>query len=740
MNSTLNTWRATLIALAAGIVVACGGDSDNGNTAPPPGGPTAVAPSFTAQPADVTVTAPGPAAFTSTASGTPAPGLQWQASTDAGASWTNIAGATGATYSISATGVAQNDQRFRAVATNSAGSANSQPARLTVQAPLVAPTITNQPADRTVIEPATATFSVVADGSAPLAYQWQRNVIGTWTDIAGATASSYTTAATTRAADHGAQFRVVVTNAAGSMTSNAATLSVDAAPTNVVGPAGGTLNFLNGAVRLEFPPGAVAVNTTIAVTAANSPGRNPEPLGGTLYELQPSMSFAQPVRLTLRFVPAQLPADVDVQTLRIGKSTAEGWASFDSVVDAVAGTVSANLTTFSAYGVIPGLHTWQFGAVPGMAVRYFDWSEADIAYIGTDTAGAVYLLGHKTAASSTPPVQRGGFIARLNVDLSVQWLRELPDITPASGDYVLRVDQTGNVFAAYTVQTATGQAVQLMGYNPNGSPRGGFPVRWNLAQFDGARGMAIDATGNVHVFGRSGALNASIVNGSYAVVRGSDGSFARSPVPVVLPRGPLPTSVEPWDMGLDFAGNVYFTSTWFGNSTPAFGGHVSSFQATTLGARAGFPVVFPGLVFFIARPVNSQAISPLQIVPVTGAMGTTSQLNALNVVSGAMQPGFPLALANASSLLFAAIDASSNTWQLGSARTTQGKRKVWLGSINNSAQMRASFPRISGATADTDEYPWDIAVDPAGTAYVIGRQQQVPGGPYRLFIVRQPAL
>jgi hypothetical protein len=70
----------------------------------------------------------------------------------------------------------------------------------------------------------TATFSVTATGSATLSYQWQKGA----TAIAGATSSSYTTAATT-SSDNGAQFTVAVSNSAGSVTSNAATLTVNAA-------------------------------------------------------------------------------------------------------------------------------------------------------------------------------------------------------------------------------------------------------------------------------------------------------------------------------------------------------------------------------------------------------------------------------------------------------------------------------------------------------------------------------
>src|SRR5205814_34594 len=77
---------------------------------------------------------------------------------------------------------------------------------------------------QTVTTGQTATFTVVAAGTAPLSYQWRKS----GTAISGATAPTYTTPATT-SADNGSQFTVVVSNTAGSVTSNAATLTVSAA-------------------------------------------------------------------------------------------------------------------------------------------------------------------------------------------------------------------------------------------------------------------------------------------------------------------------------------------------------------------------------------------------------------------------------------------------------------------------------------------------------------------------------
>jgi len=87
-----------------------------------------------------------------------------------------------------------------------------------------APLISIQPANKTVTAGQSATFSVGATGTGPLSYQWQKN----GSPLGGAVASSYTTPATTTA-DSGSTFRVVVSNASGSVTSTSATLTVTAA-------------------------------------------------------------------------------------------------------------------------------------------------------------------------------------------------------------------------------------------------------------------------------------------------------------------------------------------------------------------------------------------------------------------------------------------------------------------------------------------------------------------------------
>jgi len=118
----------------------------------------------------------------------------------------------------------------------------------------VAPSITTQPASRTVIAGQTASFTVAASGTTPMTYQWKKNGVA----ISGATSSTYTTPAETTT-DNNAQFTVAVSNSAGSATSNAATLTVSAS----------TLLLNSSTSSLSFGSVNVSSNSTQSVTLTN---------------------------------------------------------------------------------------------------------------------------------------------------------------------------------------------------------------------------------------------------------------------------------------------------------------------------------------------------------------------------------------------------------------------------------------------------------------------------------------
>jgi hypothetical protein len=178
---------------------------------------SAVAPTITTPPQSLTVTAGQSATFTVVATGTAPLSYQWSKAA------TTIAGATTATLSLP-NAQAADAANYSVVVTNSAGSATSVAATLTVNPAPIPPTITTQPQSLTLTAGQNASLSVVAAGTAPLTYQWSKGAVA----IAGATSATFPL--TNLQASDAGNYAVVVTNAAGSITSAAATLTVNPAP------------------------------------------------------------------------------------------------------------------------------------------------------------------------------------------------------------------------------------------------------------------------------------------------------------------------------------------------------------------------------------------------------------------------------------------------------------------------------------------------------------------------------
>ncbi len=139
----------------------------------------AAAPAFTTQPSSLTKNAGENASFTVAASGSPAPTLQWQLSTDNGGSWSNIPSETSATLTVSNVQTSQSGNQYRCRATNTVqADVASNAATLTVQeTPSILPAITGlsvSPATPTVAKGKTQQFTadVMAVGGADAAVTW----------------------------------------------------------------------------------------------------------------------------------------------------------------------------------------------------------------------------------------------------------------------------------------------------------------------------------------------------------------------------------------------------------------------------------------------------------------------------------------------------------------------------------------------------------------------------------------
>lgn len=200
-------------------------------------------PSITTHPSNQTVPQGQSATFTVVASGTATLNYQWQRNQ------VNIPGASSSSYTLTGAAFADNGAKFRVIVTNGFGTATSNEATLTVNAP---PAITGHPASQTVTQGQPATFGVTAAGSAALNYQWQRNQA----DISGATSSTYMIASVA-GADNGAKFRCVVTNSFGTATSNEATLTVQPPPPVLLTEANSNLAIALDSVTMFRDPFAL---------------------------------------------------------------------------------------------------------------------------------------------------------------------------------------------------------------------------------------------------------------------------------------------------------------------------------------------------------------------------------------------------------------------------------------------------------------------------------------------------
>jgi hypothetical protein len=186
-------------------------------------------PAITTQPANQTACVGGSATFTIASTGT----YQWQVNTGSG--FSNIAGATAATYTATGVTTSMTGNTYRCIVSGQCGSTTSSTVTLTVN---TLPAVVTNPSNVAQCTGTSVSFSVGATGTA-LTYQWQVSTDGgsTYSAISGETAATYTIASTVLSQNNN-RYRCVVSGACSpAATSTAATLTLSAAPTITAQPA-----------------------------------------------------------------------------------------------------------------------------------------------------------------------------------------------------------------------------------------------------------------------------------------------------------------------------------------------------------------------------------------------------------------------------------------------------------------------------------------------------------------------
>ncbi len=239
----INNFQLTHVAQYRVIITNAGGTTTSNAATITSIVPTA--PTFSSNPSNITVVGGNSFSVYAYASGRGLIAYRWQKDgVDLSTSDTRFSGVT--SYYLSVYNARMSDSgQYRLVATNAGGSVTSTAATVTVTVPPL-PSIYSQPTSRTITAGNSTSFSVGVLGAIN-SYQWQKDGVNLVDGprISGAT-TSFLTLSYIQVADAG-QYRLIITNDGGSVTSNAATLTVNlpAPPTFVGHP--GSMSLIQGA-------------------------------------------------------------------------------------------------------------------------------------------------------------------------------------------------------------------------------------------------------------------------------------------------------------------------------------------------------------------------------------------------------------------------------------------------------------------------------------------------------------
>ncbi len=487
--------------------------------------PAAVAPAITTQPVSQTVLTGASVTFTAAASGTPTPTYQWQYN---GA---NISGATSASYTIASVATG-NAGTYTMVATNSAGSATSSGAVLTVNAVTVAPTITTQPASQTVSVGASVTFTAAANGTPTPTYQWQKN----GANISGATSASYTIASV--ATGNAGTYTMVATNSAGSATSSGAVLTVNAvtvAPTITTQPASQTVSV---GASVTFTAAANGTPTPTYQWQKN--GANISGATSASYTIA-SVATGNAGTYTMVATNSAGSATSSGAMLTVKSSTNQGGGSTTVITEPL--TVSTLAGQALTYGSADGT---------GSGARFYY-----PAGVAADNAGNLYIAdtdNHtiREIVAATGAVNTLAGLA--GVSGSADGTGSAARFNSPSG---VAVDGSGNVYVADTLNntvrevTPSGVVSTLAG-TPGSS--GSMDGTGAAALFNGPQGLAIDSAGILYVADTNNDTIRKVVltTGGVTTIAGLAGSSGSADG-----LGSAARFNAPLDVAVDTAGNLY---------------------------------------------------------------------------------------------------------------------------------------------------------------------------------------
>lgn len=472
-----------------------------------------VRPSITTQPASATVDQGQPASFSVVAAGEEPFTYQWRKN------GTNISGATSSTFSISAT-TAADAGAYSVVVNNVTGvAATSSNATLTIE---TSPVITSQPGNRSVEVGQSASFSVIATGKAPMSYQWKK---GTET-IAGAT-SSVLTLNSVRKLDDRSVYTVTITNALGSTTSSAATLTVIDPPS---------------IPKITSQPKSTTVSENATVVLTVSASANPTP---TFQWRKDGVAISGATGATMIIDKVKV---ADGGNYDVVVANAQGSVTSDVAVVKVNGSVAPSIVTQPAGQTVSEGGSVTFTVVAdGNPSPAYQWRKGGDAIAGA-TAASLVLTNVQASAAGDYSVVVSNVAGSVNssvAKLTVNPKAVAPTI----------VTQPANV------TVTVGQAA-VLSVVADGTPAPTYQWRKDGVAVAGATSASLSIT-NAQTF-NAGSYTVIVTNSAGSVTSAS--ATLTVSVPVNAPK----ISGQPVGASVTVGGTAVFAVVADGNPAPTY--------------------------------------------------------------------------------------------------------------------------------------------------------------------------
>ncbi len=628
---------------------------------------TDVAPTITVGPASQNLSAGTSLLLTIQAAGSSPLQFQWFRNASP------IPGATGTSFQIPSVQTADAGS-YTVSISNSVASITSAPAVITVTPPtssVIAPSITSQPASKTVPLGTALSFTVSAAGTAPFSYQWMKNGV----TIVGATAATFQIP-DAQAGDAGS-YSVQVSNSAGTVTSSAAQLTVLLPPTITQQPVGqsvlsGTrVDFTaqaSGSAPLQFQwyrDGillAGATSTTFSLPSASLTDAGSYTVAvsngaGSTTSLPAQLSVSPPPVVDAPSITVQpisqsvMPGSTVTFSVQANGSAPLSYQWFLNG-NPVLGAVSSTLTLTGVQSANAGSYSVNVSNSAGTAKS----STAILTITGppnitlqpqSQTLSVGSSLDITVQAAGTPPLQYQWFRNGVAISLATSSIYHVSSIRSTdAGSYSVNVSNgSGSVASTEAVITVIAPptiTTQPTGQNVNvGSSfalsvvaAGVGPLTYQWFH----NGTAIP-NGTAATFQVSAAQQAD-AGQYYVTVSNSAGSVTSLTVnvtvnvPIVAPVITTPPATQTVTLGSSITLSVQVTGTaplqfqWFRNGTPLQNGTASTFQiASAQATDAGNYAVN------VANAAGSVSSTPVFITVLTPPV-ITQQPQSKSAVSG----------------------------------------------------------------------------------------------------------